>query len=1089
MKKTVVRVFCCVLAMLMALSALVIAPNTGMMASAASAGSGGGSVGATATTGAKTDNDSTVIKIQAAMFQTEGKSDNELVKTLANLDVRQDSAYSDGEYLPAGLAFLVQVNENAMKRKQYKYEMYRTVGSNSVYCDWGDRYIEDYKDKICADADGKYFYDTIKGAVKGVNITGIGGSSQDLGTRLNNAITKNKDKEKFVKGFIVTIKVLNGGKYDESVMSGWLNTGEATMMATALQGINNSPWNVKGETRRVLMSTHMFTDLLQQQGKTKIQDSFAKEGLFLNGKGKFTVHESNSGFAGLFFWMYKVMQSINRSIYPVVDATGTKLTMFGGWGYYPLGKIGIVGVGRTTVEKAEVYRLGSSDVEKDKFGQDGIVAVKNIASEKDENDISAYTINLESDEASLDLVWSKTEASAKCDTPYKDAIFKRVGYRYRILSNDVFNADGTAVVLKDWTEKTGDSLAVAPSEFPEVKGFDIPSYRLIMQVIYQYDLGDNYKAPTAAQNLLTATYSSLKEFTKSGTVPNNLVDDRFAEDKVISQDKSGKVSGFGTLDWRLTPVNVSFPTSFSPFGTGVLAGRTYQTAKAETSLAGEPLNNWSVTQHDSSVWLSRAGVNDVVHLASWAGNGIGITDFLVNQGGFINSVKGRGTQPKMVTNGVAGFVRSMSATLTIGDDIRNYSTWDEKGTPVNRKYVGEGQGTVVQGAVDTQVGTNFARYTPKTLSYKVPKGLEEGIEEYTNDKNQSYAVYTGEELNVNPEVTMQYQDMYGNTGNVVTAGDTMRKIPVIAYLDYNMGVDATKTTITSTAIATDARAKALSAKNGGLPVFLAGGGITATFEGGTIGWKTYVLDVANSSLKSAWGNDGYDPLAIHEQFVNSADSEDPSGTIKDKKKTMSATITGMLNIGATSTNKAQTIQLQTTTPVSIDITNGGTSASTSQTVYNLTIRKGKIVNYGGLPEDIAKKMKLDDTIAQAFETNGGDNKWYNEDSTALCVRVFESTAKLPKFSVAEKLPLDIGPKSNADKNAAWVGSVCSLQTKVEAKTTLVYKKQRSKKTADNKTVYYWSDPITKTKSFSGVSTPDKSTSFIIPNKTILDINQ
>lgn len=324
----------------------------------------------------------------------------------------------------------------------------------------------------------------------------------------------------------------------------------------------------------------------------------------------------------------------------------------------------------------------------------------------------------------------------------------------------------------------------------------------------------------------------------------------------------------------------------------------------------------------------------------------------------------------------------------------------------------------------------------------------------------------------------------------MTAGDKMRNIPVIAYLAFDMGVDTSHMTLTSTAIANDIRAKALSNSKSNLPVYLAGGGVAATFEGGTMSWKTYVLDVSNASLKSAWGNSGYDPEAIHDSFVSGVSVDKLGHGKKVDSKSMTASLSGQLNIGSSATNGSQTVSLGSSKPVTINLTNGGSASSTKQTVYNLTIRKGKIVDYGGLPTDVAAKMKLPETFAQAFEAGSGTNGWYNEDSTSLCVRCYESDAKLPKFTISDKIPLNLGPKSNtADKTAAWIGALCSIQTKISASTTLNYSKLT--RLSDGNGGYTWDyvsqTPITKT--FNGTTPISKACEFVLPNKTVLDINQ
>jgi hypothetical protein len=735
------------LSLMLLLSTVMIVPLTEVQA--ASGGNKTGTAGVSYSGNMLTDYDRTVVKLQASLLDT-GYGEETLKKEMASLYQRQDRVFY------GGLTLLVQTcSENNPRasayRKEYNRELYELRKNSWTYCDWSGMYIEDYKSQICANSDGAYFYNLIKNAVKGMNPGGVSGAPADstpIGEKLNTAI-KGADKTRFVNGYKYALTCVYDKDCNNAKWQQWLATGASAMIATLLQGCSNTACkNESNGTRSYLVSTHMFVQGAQYAGAASTTPSYTYEGKFLNNPSG--VHYIPNVLNN---WLFQVQifRHLSQAMYPKTDS-GKKLTEFGGWGYYSLADVSLIILGHTTIERANVFRVGNSCTEGAKFGQVGIVAVQNIAPEMDDaNAGHVKTYDFERDRMALN--WNTKDASLKCNTPYKDAEFSLVGYRYKVISNDTVNPDGTFKVFTDWTEVSGKSLEVPMSAFGGI-GKE-PSYRLIEQAIYQYNLADNYKASSAAQNLLTVTFPSLKGFTKSGTVPNNLVDDRFSETTVIARNASGQPAGFGTIDWLLGVVDPSFVTSFSAYGNGLSAGKTYQTQSSSAHLAGAKYNNWGTTQHDASVWVSRAAVNDVVRLASWSNNGAGVTDFLVKTGKFLNSTKGRGTQPTMSANGVAGFVRSNASAQSIGTQSRTFDAWNSQGTAIIQTW--SGTGTVEQGAIDTQVGANFARYTPKTLYPDIPKGVSKGIKEYSSDNSYSAAVTTGKSLYVNPEVTMQYQ--------------------------------------------------------------------------------------------------------------------------------------------------------------------------------------------------------------------------------------------------------------------------------------------------------------------------------------------
>lgn len=1028
----------------------------------------------------KTDND-TVLRLQFSKI-----TDSTSESAMSSMDERMGWDNT---------AILFQTHDDAAKRQIYTKEVAKWDRSGYYYWNWDtsfdnkskrSRYAEDYYSSY--NADGKYFYNTIKSAIAGANPAGLNGNVTPIGDHLQAAIKKatstDADKERFKKGLCNILTTIFGSNSGiEAHENTWLQASDASIYVECLQTMTN----IAGS--HMLMSAHSYVEFCQQAGFLKGGYTPLLEGKALRGSSKYGDgirygcewggHSCSSSYCsawGHVQWACaKTFPNIAKSLYPARD-NGTKgYENFGGWAYYGIGGGPIyTGNAMVQIQETDKYQLGNSSTEGSNYGQNGIVAVKNLPT----------STPMRVDEAAKNPLISLTSTadnSVNLNTPVSGTKYTLSTYKYR-----VYGAD-TKKFYCDWQNSTaidGKQAVVVDTQYMPA-GSGENNYVVQVEADYVATAGDYFSKVSVPQNLLTQNFSSLKSFVKGNTLLNNVVDDRYSDPQKI-------ISGMTS-----NATNLSYNGIFTSYG-GAVVGKTY--GGTTVAKASVPDVSWDLSKtlgkdltvnHDTSVWITRASANDVVRLASWVSGQTGAVDFLTTTGKFLSSNKGRGTQPAMKSD--AGFVRSTSQVNTAVDGAAIVWERFDKDNKLAEKQTVFSSSDYVQSSVDTKLAANIARYTPKNTYVSTAKGMEKGIQSYENTSSASYSVYTGKTLYVNPEVTMQYEDLYGNTGNVVTAGDKMRSIPVIAYLSFDMGVDSTKTTVTSTAIANDVRAKALSNQKGGLPVYLAGGGLSASFEGGTISWKTYVLDVSNASLRSAWGNANYDPQKIHDAFVAGVDVDDLGVNKRVTKKTMTASLSGVLNIGASPSSSAKTIPFGTSKAVNIDLTNGGSASSSSQTVYNLTIRKGKITDYGGLPTDVAEKMKLPETIAQAFETNGGTNGWYDEDSTALCVRCFESSAQMPKFAIADKIPLDMGARGNADKNAAWTGGVCSVQAKVSASTKLYYQQWISSGHSDSRGNWvdtsHWSGTLTKPANFSGTSAITKASEFILPNKTVLDINQ
>lgn len=383
---------------------------------------------------------------------------------------------------------------------------------------------------------------------------------------------------------------------------------------------------------------------------------------------------------------------------------------------------------------------------------------------------------------------------------------------------------------------------------------------------------------------------------------------------------------------------------------------------------------------------------------------------------------------------------------------------------------------------DYDTTVTFQRYIPKdSAAPKVFENASESVNGKYWETNQSE-----DNLNVNPEVLMAYDDQSGNTSVAFVAGDKLRPIKPVSYnVAQFVNVDVLPT-VTGMSTATDSNAKQL-AKSLNAPdkeVLYKGSAVTTNFEvRGQLELKTFALDIGNSAFKSTWNpSSSYSTDAINEAFLSKYASKDE--TTGKWKAILNAD--GKLVISGKEYGGKQG---QVTAEQS----------SESVNTYILEVRGGKLIGVNGnrnlnnLPTEIKEALTrmhilADDNVFNVFEhgtgaklsedivaTLGnmvrGSNElavgkgFYNEDSTSLIVREYITTFDLPSYMTADKVPMEIpGLEVQMDKNQLFSNGATGH-------TLLQYKVGNAEMIADS------------SKGDFGVK---KSAQFVVGNASVLD---
>nr|WP_308545718.1 hypothetical protein [uncultured Lachnoclostridium sp.] len=333
------------------------------------------------------------------------------------------------------------------------------------------------------------------------------------------------------------------------------------------------------------------------------------------------------------------------------------------------------------------------------------------------------------------------------------------------------------------------------------------------------------------------------------------------------------------------------------------------------------------------------------------------------------------------------------------------------------------------------IGVKFANYMASDNAGSVLKVLASKTE--ANGKT-TITKQNSKTLSIYPEVPMLFEDDNKNNSIVFAAGSVARKISLVDYhtLEYSAYVDA-KVDPSSTATDSKAKAKAKSIGLGSLPVALKGSNLSTSFdikksknsnEKGTLTVKSYALDIADSSLKSSWGNSSYNPKAAHDTLLSNFNNFSKG------------TATEQLDIAVPNgTNSAYTGP-KVTNKLSYKIKDSKTQKLT------LTVRGGVLTEVDGKSLASIKSsnkelyealvgMKLvgskDTTVLKTLLSGTGDkltetkfaslaNKargvsdiksnsgWYFEDTTTLCIYEYVTTYTLPLSGFPDKIPMSIG---------------------------------------------------------------------------------
>lgn len=292
-------------------------------------------------------------------------------------------------------------------------------------------------------------------------------------------------------------------------------------------------------------------------------------------------------------------------------------------------------------------------------------------------------------------------------------------------------------------------------------------------------------------------------------------------------------------------------------------------------------------------------------------------------------------------------------------------------------------------------------------------------------------------LSIYPEIAMLFENNSGVESIKYVAGEQVRKIQPLTYHNLQYVADV-KLNSVGMSIATTSQAKqtANAVGIGNKNVVHKGSGITVntditrtnnTQDRGQLIVKTYALDVVDT-VKTAWGNAGYDTSAINNNFLASF------GKIENGKWVFPAVGTEKLLVDELYTGPIKTNELKYT------------EKGRESRVYKLTVRGGVLVYVDSIAIGTVKTsnpalyealegMKLvgankDATVLATFEHQTGkalteqgfkdlakvkkgiDNLeigkgWYSEDSTALIIKEYTTIMELPKTGFTDKIPMTV----------------------------------------------------------------------------------
>lgn len=686
--------------------------------------------------------------------------------------------------------------------------------------------------------------------------------------------------------------------------------------------------------------------------------------------------------------------------------------------------------------------------------------------------------------------------------------------------NDVKNNKSNTIKLEDMKNSKGESIVSL------AKANDKDIFVVAKATYIDKGLGDEYfKAKTISANKLTERVPTLMEFLNSNNMKDGSkfrcwVYDSNTKGALYSQVSDASLPNlFTTSETGMTYKGLGNKSStksstnstyfFEPMSSNEIkdGSKTYFKNKKENT---SPLNNNnSIVAHgsmktrtnnvisrtsytlngtttpyryteastDGGVFLSRAKAGDNLNYADYSKFNYLGTGLNVSEAGTIASygfgvgdlpaqrkVSDRGTTKSFTYE--FGFVRNTGEDNTKGekysfkklsaktksDGSVSTSIVTENGSPVTITW----DHSVRRAPVDTKIKSAFKAYVGKNASWSASG---------TTYKDTWYSTPASSTLKFYPEVEMQYDSSNTGSGEAYMVGDGKKTVKPMIYNELT--IDNGSTNIDSTAIAVDSRAKALAKDMGykNTPVYLPGGVINGTTSGMNLSVTSYIIDVdtgdssRTNKLKSDWGMSNYDAKALVRESVTNAFKQAGVRTELQVKDGNTVKGTYQISDGSDMTN------------ISYD---DNKNKTTLKTTYYLTIEGNKVTgakdssgNAVTLSDDIISRLKINDMLNTVMEVNGGENGWYNEDSSVLAIKVYTTKIALPGVAFNDKLPLDAGPATASDKNSQYnKGYTAYLNATVKFK--------------DNN-----GNERTFTTSSEGSSEP----AFIIPNVTVIDIAQ
>ncbi|WP_324823588.1 hypothetical protein [Sinanaerobacter sp. ZZT-01] len=363
---------------------------------------------------------------------------------------------------------------------------------------------------------------------------------------------------------------------------------------------------------------------------------------------------------------------------------------------------------------------------------------------------------------------------------------------------------------------------------------------------------------------------------------------------------------------------------------------------------------------------------------------------------------------------------------------------------------------------DYKIDSTFDRYIAKSSDKLV------AAPNVTTENGKTTIAYQiNDTLKVYPEIAMLFDNDKGDSSIKWVIGEQAREINPVIYHTMQFKLFVDENSIISN-YATDSRATTAARKLGeaNKQVAYKGSPVNTTFsvkrsedstDKGILTVKTYALDLNTNkngvNVKTAWGADSYNPLAIHNKFVSAWSGF--KGTSTERLEIQSASL-------YTGANKTQSVSLNTKTY-------GGQSVTTF--THELIVRGGVVIgvrvqdkennSYSVVSVEALKTkdanlyealvgMKLvgskQDTVLKGFEhqtgaqltedkfitlanqakqnvdglasNNLGIGKgWYSEDTTVLVVKEYITNYEVPSIAYSDKISLSVkGLESPINKN-------------------------------------------------------------------------